>query len=72
MDIHIDDESLIAAEELLKQISDKTNKMSRSTFKSVVCMIIEEYCKENGLDAVKETKECLAAIKFFHAVLGEY
>jgi hypothetical protein len=35
-------------------------------------MVIEEYCEENGLDAVKEAKECLSAVEFVNAAYGKY
>lgn len=71
MVIHIDDENL-AIYKVLEQIHHKTNNLSLGGFRSLVCMVIEEYCKENGLDAVKETKECLSAVEFVNAAYGKY
>lgn len=71
MDINIDNENL-AIYKVLEQIRHKTNNMSLGAFRSLVCMVIEEYCKENGLDAVKETKECLSAVEFVNAAYGKY
>lgn len=71
MDNRIDNENL-AIYKVLEQIHHKTNNMSLGAFRSLVCMVIEEYCKENGLDAVKETKECLSAVEFVNAAYGKY
>ena len=71
MDIYIDDENLAICK-VLEQIHHKTKKMSRGAFRSLVCVMIEEYCEENGLDAVEETKECLSAVEFVNAVYGKY
>ena len=71
MDIHIDNENL-AIFKVIKQIHHKTNKMSRRAFKSFICVMIEEYCKENGLDAIEVTNECLSGVEFVNAVYGKY
>lgn len=70
MDNCIDNE-ILAIYKVLEQIHHKTNNMSLGAFRSLVCIVIEEYCKENGLDAVEETEECLTAIKFVHAILDK-
>lgn len=54
MDINIDDENLAICK-VLEQIHHKTNKMSIRAFKSLVCVMIEEYCEEHGLDAESQS-----------------
>lgn len=71
MDNHIDDENLAICK-VLEQIRHKTSKMSRRAFKSLVCVMIEEYCKNNGLDAVEVTKECSSEVEYVNAVYGKY
>lgn len=68
MDFNTDNEYLAICK-ILKQIHCETNKMSSITFRTFVCMVIEEYCQEKGLDAFEEAKKCLLGISLVHSVL---
>lgn len=46
--------------------------LDKIMFEPLICMLMEEYCKENKLDIVAETRDILTAVEQVNAELGAY
>lgn len=57
---------------ILNNTIDDANKMGVVGFESMVCMLLEEYCKFNDLDVVVMAEEIATTVKNVNAEIGRY
>ena len=65
-------EDLMKAYDLLQNISGTTNQLDYPAFGGLWCMVIEEYCRTNGLDVLEVSKTMCNMISQVNKDLGAY
>lgn len=58
--------------EFLLSIIQTTNQMTQQAFGTVVCMLLEEYCKNNDLDAVEMMNNLNNIMSEVNTTMGKY
>ena len=51
---------------------ESLNELHIHAFEALVCMLMEEYCKANGLDVVEEATKLAVAVESVNEALGKY
>lgn len=65
-------EELIQVRDFIYAIKDDMAKMSQASFETCICMLLEEYCRENDLDIVSEINSLKDVICMVNEELGKY
>ncbi len=65
-------EELIYVKDFIYAIKDDMAKMSQASFETCICMLLEEYCKENDLDIVSEIDSLRDVIHMVNKELEKY
>ena len=65
-------EELIHVRNFIYTIKDDIVKMSQASFETCICMLLEEYCRENDLDIVSEIDSLKDVIHMVNEELGKY
>ena len=63
---------MLQAYELLNDIKGKTNALDEVCFGTIICMLMEEWCKANDSDVVEFSNEIAGLIKEVNEEEGRY
>lgn len=63
---------MLRAYELFNDIKDKTNELDKVSFGTIICMLMEEWCKANDSNVVEISKELAGLIKEVNEEEGRY